>query len=966
MSNQGWDHLLSDLPDRTGPIIAYSEFMPAPRIAWRPYDRDHPAPRVPGDPFAWVLSEREQAQEVRPGLVQIARNVLHALQRLHRDLSARGISLSKLQGNPYFPPELSDLHGPLRHERFVTLLPLALSRTQDDKGRVRWTFFGGSEQGPDRAFWKSFYTAPGKERPREYSEDFIRRLLSGAYGEKRERLADLLTAGFRVLPGSGEMVCARWRQDPLPGWTAPYILDERESLENVKYVLTFRPFSTLPESFQNAYLSGRIHLIPFPGSLIFWGAPPYLDLQKELPLAMQVPLLNVCERSEGTRGLRIPQSGYMHEPREGGPAPVRRAHKWRNTYRRTHRWEHLERHKDELAVLSEEDHVAHVLFSCDPVDIDLYNKPMARNSQIWTCRYELLLDGPRASRDDLIRAAAALREGGEFGYRFYFPPMKVGKYDIIWHTPLVGYIDTETHKPQVIEDAPTGYMTAYDSTAYNLDDPVELWPLLANHPVLMAGMNGYRKKYEHRDHQDALNADKLLDASEMLGNMRLPSDFVRSILNVASDETAEDWIENMGKKKSTEVKLLSQKIRDIVLPASETVEPLPPALTYQHTATRRYEVNDWNTIAKLATGRFLNKENADCVDDPPSRSLRKHAHRDLEALGDWLLDYYRKTISQCGMEGKAIAGDIPFRWETDFEFDWMGGWRSNQGGEERERDLLVVIPGRDRNRAVIMADHYDTAYMEDLYYRESGGKLARVAARGADDNHSATAALMLGAPIFLELSRSGQLERDIWLIHLTGEEFPADCMGARHFSQRIVERSLNLRVEGGRRIDLSHVTVEGVYVLDMVAHNRHPHRDVFQISPGLSPKSYHLAYQAHMANMIWNAGGREWNRLPARRRLSRGRRSKDGKKIPAMALHPELQGEVRIPRDPRSSLFNTDGQIFSDLGIPVVLFMENYDINRKGYHDTKDNMTNIDLDYGAAVSAIAIESVARVAHSPDA
>ena len=80
-----------------------------------------------------------------------------------------------------------------------------------------------------------------------------------------------------------------------------------------------------------------------------------------------------------------------------------------------------------------------------------------------------------------------------------------------------------------------------------------------------------------------------------------------------------------------------------------------------------------------------------------------------------------------------------------------------------------------------------------------------------------------------------------------------------------------------------------------------------------------------------------------------------------MARHPQLSGEVRPPRDPRSSLYNTDGQIFSDAGVPVVLFMENYDINRTGYHDTHDTMSNIDLDYGAAVAAIAIESVARVA-----
>ena len=55
-----------------------------------------------------------------------------------------------------------------------------------------------------------------------------------------------------------------------------------------------------------------------------------------------------------------------------------------------------------------------------------------------------------------------------------------------------------------------------------------------------------------------------------------------------------------------------------------------------------------------------------------------------------------------------------------------------------------MIPGRDRRRAVIMADHYDTAYMEDRYEKARGGNGARLAAAGADDNHSATAALMLG------------------------------------------------------------------------------------------------------------------------------------------------------------------------------------------------------------------------------
>ena len=81
--------------------------------------------------------------------------------------------------------------------------------------------------------------------------------------------------------------------------------------------------------------------------------------------------------------------------------------------------------------------------------------------------------------------------------------------------------------------------------------------------------------------------------------------------------------------------------------------------------------------------------------------------------------------------------------------------------------------------------------------------------------------------------------------------------------------------------------------------------------------------------------------------------------MPEIAPFLTLSGEVRPPADPRSTLYNTDGQVFSDAGVPCVLFMENYDINRTGYHDTHDTMANIDLDYGAAVAAITIESVAR-------
>lgn len=965
MTKQGWEKLLEDVPQYRGagrfPIMAYSEFMPPPRIGWRPYDPDQPAPRDPGNPFAWQVSEREEDFELQPGLQLIARQVLHALQHLDREQPVQGINSAKLAANTYWPMELAGQPGAMSHERYVILLPLALSRTQDDKGRVRWTFFGGSEQGPERAFWKSFYRGPGQERPPEYAVDWIRRLLQAAYGEPPERLRDLRQAGFRILPGSGESICALWRQDPLPSWTKPFRLGPRESLQGVKYVLTFRPFASLPRAIRAAYVAGGLHLLPFPGSLIFWGALPFLKLQRQLRLAMQIPLLNVCDRHEAPRGLRILQSGWLHEPRADLPEPDLARGKLRNTYRRTHRWARLARHQDELAVAGHEDRLAHVLFSTEPQDIGLYNKPMARNAQIWTERYELLLDGPRAEREELMRAAETVHAGGQFGYRFFFPPMQVGKYEVFWHRPLVAFADPQSGEARLLDDAPTGYLTAYSSDRPDLAHPVELWPEVQRRPVYVALAHGYRQAYEHRDHQVALNAFRLLEVSQFLGGRFLPYESARQILNIPKDQTVEQWLAQVA-KWPTYGTLLHTVMRQLVAPRGDpALRPLPEPMTLRRTASRAFEVAYWQTITRLATGRFRNKDNADCVHDPASESLLTHKHRDLEALGDFLLAYYRRLIAQHGLQGRALAGDLPFAWHTDFDFPWMDGWRTNQAGPGRERNLLIVIPGRNRRRAVIMADHYDTAYMEDLYYREHGGRLARVAAAGADDNHSATAALMLAAPVFLEMSRTGRLDADIWLMHLTGEEFPADCLGARHLAQWLVEGSLRLRVPGRKSVDLSKVTVAGVYVLDMIAHNRDRDRNVFQVSPGFSRQSFWLAYQAHLANMIWNAGIEQWNRRPERHHCGPGQRSQDGRTVPALARFPHLHGELRPPRDPRSSLFNTDGQIFSDAGIPVVLFMEHYDINRTGYHDTHDDMSNIDLDYGAAVAAIAIESVARAA-----
>ena len=369
---------------------------------------------------------------------------------------------------------------------------------------------------------------------------------------------------------------------------------------------------------------------------------------------------------------------------------------------------------------------------------------------------------------------------------------------------------------------------------------------------------------------------------------------------------------------------------------------------------------------KLKAIRYLNKNSGDCVNDAVTHARLPHLRPDLDLLADYLLGYYRRLAIRTGMAERVLVGDLPFQWNTDFDFPWMGGWLASQEGKKSERDVITVIPGRNRSEAIIMADHYDTAYMEDIYGERPGirGDGSRLAARGADDNHSATAALMLGARIFVELSRKDRLDCDIWLVHLTGEEFPADCLGARALTQKLVERTLQLRQANGLYRDLSKANVRGVYVLDMIAHNNEHERDIFQISPGTTKESLWLAYQAHEAATAWAAGTKIWNRQPLRQNLDRGRRSLAGDVVPLIAQHLALYGEVRLHSNPRSTLFNTDGQIFSDAGLPTVLFMENYDINREGYHDSHDTMGNIDLDYGAAVAAIAIEAVARAASQP--
>ncbi|MEI8311889.1 MAG: M20/M25/M40 family metallo-hydrolase [Verrucomicrobiota bacterium] len=239
------------------------------------------------------------------------------------------------------------------------------------------------------------------------------------------------------------------------------------------------------------------------------------------------------------------------------------------------------------------------------------------------------------------------------------------------------------------------------------------------------------------------------------------------------------------------------------------------------------------------------------------------------------------------------------------EFTWRGIPQAN---------LIAIIPGTGRDasrRPVLMADHIDTAFCEDIY--DKNGQ--RVPAPGADDNFSATGVLLRAA----EVLKDKKFPHDIWLVHLTGEEFPADDLGARH-------------LVGGMLRDRQ--DIEGLVLMDMIGHRESADDRIFQVNPGDDEASLRMAKTA-----IDSAAG-----------LTR------------------FEPKLRTRFDPRSYLYNTDGLIFSDAGYPVVYLNEH--INRlenfwrKGYHHTTDNSKKMDWDYASDIGKVAIQTAAALAAKP--
>ncbi|MBI3299669.1 MAG: M20/M25/M40 family metallo-hydrolase [Elusimicrobia bacterium] len=297
--------------------------------------------------------------------------------------------------------------------------------------------------------------------------------------------------------------------------------------------------------------------------------------------------------------------------------------------------------------------------------------------------------------------------------------------------------------------------------------------------------------------------------------------------------------------------------------------------------------------AFMADARALSgEEDLVFADGRRLRLTRKNsaqADHQLSELLDWLEARYKAM-------GLATWRD---------RFWWRGVAQSN---------LFASIPGSldpEENRPVLLADHVDTAFAEDIFKSTR----ARVSVPGADDDVSGTAALLRAA----EALKGLKPKHDIWLTHLTGEEFPGDDLGARRLIRGLLAEKRRL---------------SGVLILDMIAY-REKKDPVFQLSVGEGAAAARLGAAAFALSTRTAAG-----------------------------FSPVLRGRW----DPESYLYNTDALIFSEAGFPALLFNEHlnlmHNIERRHYHESTDSTRLLDAALAEAVARAAAETAAWLAEQP--
>ena len=227
----------------------------------------------------------------------------------------------------------------------------------------------------------------------------------------------------------------------------------------------------------------------------------------------------------------------------------------------------------------------------------------------------------------------------------------------------------------------------------DLAKPVELFPRLLQRENYLSALKDFESTHDYYAHQTALN---ILALAGGVAGPTSGHELGAPVDSYGPGRIAGRMDDSLD--EHTTPPASARRIRQALESMVKPDPPLPDAITFDATATRAYEQAYWQDILTLSHGRYLTKNNADVVDDPATQDRTPHPRRDLDQLGDYILERHRQAIADAGMADRAVAGDMPFRWRTDFDFPAFGGWKSNQQGHARERQYSGRHPGQESSR----------------------------------------------------------------------------------------------------------------------------------------------------------------------------------------------------------------------------------------------------------------------------
>jgi hypothetical protein len=302
---------------------------------------------------------------------------------------------------------------------------------------------------------------------------------------------------------------------------------------------------------------------------------------------------------------------------------------------------------------------------------------------VWTADYRLVLDGPRADRAAVAAAARTVAGGGHFGYRFHWPPMRVGAREVVWHRALAFVVDAPAAAPRQL-DVGAGVLVASRPGAA----PIHLWPRADARPPWTALERGFAGHAEARH-----DVRKLLDARARLGEP-LPPSLATRLVSADRDARWAAWRAALPGHAADPA--AARTVTAAIDRAVARREPPPDRpRTFARTATRAFEERYWRTIAGLAHATWRAKNNADGV-------APAGPGRDLDGLADELARRHQAAIARARHgPPRAVVGHHWFRWTTEFDMPWSHGWVANQlhGPQRAQRALRDPRPRSHARRS---------------------------------------------------------------------------------------------------------------------------------------------------------------------------------------------------------------------------------------------------------------------------